>query len=66
MHFRRWMTNTLICIQAGNVNTGAFDPAREICETCPSSRSLGACRWRLRPVGARLPEPEGTWRMGWN
>lgn len=22
---------TLICIQAGNVNTGAFDPAREIC-----------------------------------
>jgi glutamate/tyrosine decarboxylase-like PLP-dependent enzyme len=23
--------NTLVCIQAGNVNTGAFDPAREIC-----------------------------------
>ncbi len=23
--------NTLICIQAGNVNTGAFDPAPEIC-----------------------------------
>jgi len=23
---------TLICIQAGNVNTGAFDPAAEICE----------------------------------
>jgi glutamate/tyrosine decarboxylase-like PLP-dependent enzyme len=22
---------TLLCIQAGNVNTGAFDPAREIC-----------------------------------
>jgi glutamate/tyrosine decarboxylase-like PLP-dependent enzyme len=22
---------TLVCIQAGNVNTGAFDPAREIC-----------------------------------
>ncbi|MCC6453377.1 MAG: aspartate aminotransferase family protein [Caldilineaceae bacterium] len=22
---------TIICIQAGNVNTGAFDPAREIC-----------------------------------
>ncbi len=22
---------TLICVQAGNVNTGAFDPAREIC-----------------------------------
>jgi len=23
--------NTLVCIQAGNVNSGAFDPAREIC-----------------------------------
>ena len=23
--------HTLVCIQAGNVNTGAFDPAREIC-----------------------------------
>ena len=23
--------NALVCIQAGNVNTGAFDPAREIC-----------------------------------
>ena len=23
---------TLVCIQAGNVNTGAFDPARKICE----------------------------------
>ncbi len=24
--------STLVCIQAGNVNSGAFDPAREICE----------------------------------
>lgn len=23
---------TIVCIQAGNVNTGAFDPAKEICE----------------------------------
>ena len=23
--------NTIVCIQAGNVNTGAFDPAHEIC-----------------------------------
>ena len=23
--------NTIVCIQAGNVNTGAFDPAKEIC-----------------------------------
>jgi glutamate/tyrosine decarboxylase-like PLP-dependent enzyme len=24
--------NTIVCIQAGNVNTGAFDPARDICD----------------------------------
>jgi glutamate/tyrosine decarboxylase-like PLP-dependent enzyme len=23
--------NTIVCIQAGNVNTGAFDPAKEVC-----------------------------------
>jgi glutamate/tyrosine decarboxylase-like PLP-dependent enzyme len=30
---------TILCIQAGNVNTGAFDPAREICAT---ARAQGA------------------------
>jgi glutamate/tyrosine decarboxylase-like PLP-dependent enzyme len=30
---------TVVCIQAGNVNTGAFDPARAICE---AARSAGA------------------------
>jgi glutamate/tyrosine decarboxylase-like PLP-dependent enzyme len=30
---------TIICIQAGNVNTGAFDPAREICAL---ARQVGA------------------------
>ena len=30
---------TIVCIQAGNVNTGAFDPAEEICRT---TRALGA------------------------
>lgn len=30
---------TVICMQAGNVNTGAFDPAREICRR---SREAGA------------------------
>lgn len=30
---------TIICIQAGNVNTGAFDPARVICE---AARNAGA------------------------
>jgi len=32
-------SNTLICIQAGNVNTGAFDPAKEI---CARARKAGA------------------------
>jgi glutamate/tyrosine decarboxylase-like PLP-dependent enzyme len=31
--------NTLVCIQAGNVNTGAFDPAKEI---CARARAAGA------------------------
>src|SRR4029077_20977294 len=31
---------TIICIQAGNVNTGAFDPAPEIC-----SRAREAGAW---------------------
>jgi glutamate/tyrosine decarboxylase-like PLP-dependent enzyme len=30
---------TIVCIQAGNVNTGAFDPASEI---CPRAREKGA------------------------
>lgn len=30
---------TIICLQAGNVNTGAFDPAKEICQ---AARSNGA------------------------
>jgi glutamate/tyrosine decarboxylase-like PLP-dependent enzyme len=30
---------TIVCIQAGNVNTGAFDPAREICRR---ARETGA------------------------
>jgi len=28
---------TVVCIQAGNVNTGAFDPAGEICRTAKAS-----------------------------
>ncbi|HJX37613.1 MAG TPA: aminotransferase class V-fold PLP-dependent enzyme, partial [Anaerolineae bacterium] len=30
---------TVVCIQAGNVNTGAFDPAEEICRTTRASRA---------------------------
>jgi len=32
--------HTLVCLQAGNVNTGAFDPAKEIC-----SRARDAGAW---------------------
>lgn len=28
---------TIVCIQAGNVNSGAFDPAQEICEVAQSA-----------------------------
>jgi glutamate/tyrosine decarboxylase-like PLP-dependent enzyme len=31
--------NTIVCIQAGNVNTGAFDPAEAVCE---AARAAGA------------------------
>ena len=33
----RMDTNTIVCIQAGNVNTGSFDPAREICASAGDS-----------------------------
>jgi glutamate/tyrosine decarboxylase-like PLP-dependent enzyme len=35
----RLSERTIVCIQAGNVNTGAFDPAREICK---AAREQGA------------------------
>ena len=35
----RLSENSLVCIQAGNVNTGAFDPAKEI---CTRAREAGA------------------------
>jgi glutamate/tyrosine decarboxylase-like PLP-dependent enzyme len=31
---------TIVCLQAGNVNTGAFDPAREVC-----ARARAAAAW---------------------
>ena len=31
--------NTILCLQAGNVNTGAFDPAAAL---CPAARAAGA------------------------
>ena len=35
----RLTNRTVVCIQAGNVNTGAFDPAEEICR---AAREAGA------------------------
>jgi len=31
--------HTIVCIQAGNVNTGAFDPAIEICARAHEARA---------------------------
>ena len=44
---------TIVCAQAGNVNTGAFDPLREIGELAQRARRVAARRRRVRPVGAR-------------
>ena len=52
---------TIVCIQAGNVNTGAFDPAAEICRAGARGRRVGPRRRRVRPVGggvAALPPPD--------
>src|SRR5437899_8111811 len=35
----RLTERTIVCVQAGNVNTGAFDPAEEICK---AAREQGA------------------------
>jgi glutamate/tyrosine decarboxylase-like PLP-dependent enzyme len=32
-------SRTILCIQAGNVNSGAFDPAEEICRTAHAART---------------------------
>ena len=44
---------TIVCIQAGNVNTGAFDPARDDLRRARDGRRVGARRRRVRAVGRR-------------
>ena len=44
---------TIVCIQAGNVNTGAFDPAAQICSY---ARGLWDAKRHLAPVRQRLPK----------
>ena len=41
----------LVCAQAGNVNTGAFDPLGEIAALTAGARRLAPRRRRLRPLG---------------
>ena len=54
---------TILCLQAGNVNTGAFDPAGAI---CPEARAAGA--WihvdgAFGPVGGCFAGSTATWCM---
>ena len=42
---------TIVCAQAGNVNTGAFDPLAAIVARGARARRVGARRRRVRPVG---------------
>ena len=42
---------TIVCMQAGNVNTGAFDPIGEIAARLRGDRRVGSRRRRVRPVG---------------
>ena len=45
----------VICAQAGEVNTGAFDPFPAICEWARRHQGVDACRWRVRAVGPEDP-----------
>ena len=51
---------TIVCSQAGNVNTGAFDPLGPIAELARRARRVAARRRRVRAVGARRRRRCGT------
>lgn len=56
---------SIVCAQAGNVNTGAFDPRDR--RVVPGPRDLAARRRRLRAVGGGKPgspPPRGRSRAG--
>ena len=41
----------IVCTQAGNVNTGAFDPVGAVCDAVRTRRCLGPRGRSVRPVG---------------
>jgi glutamate/tyrosine decarboxylase-like PLP-dependent enzyme len=55
---------TIVCAQAGNVNTGAIDPLRRHLRRCPRCLALGST-WTGRSVCGRPPaRPCGVSRKG--
>ena len=48
---------TIVCAQAGNVNTGAIDPLRRDLRRRPRARRLGARGRGVRAVGGGQPGP---------
>ena len=48
---------TIVCAQAGEVNTGAFDPFDEIADARRRRRRLAARRRRVRPLGGGSRAP---------
>ena len=57
----------IVCLQSGNVNTGACDDLRAACEAVHERRWLGARRRRVRAVGGGqpgVPAPQRRRRAG--
>ena len=44
----------IVCLQAGNVNTGASDPFGPLIDVGPRQRGVDSRRWRVRAVGGRF------------
>ena len=55
---------TIVCAQAGEVNTGAFDDLETVVDRRARSRRLGARRRRLRPLGGGEPAASPTSSRG--
>ena len=53
---------TILCLQAGNVNTGAVDPMAELIARAHAARRMGARRRRLRTLGRRSTEARAARR----